>query len=103
MTPTMHMRFGIALHRLFCDLAYQQMSNTHFTNLYKTWPADRLLDVLDNPQDYQPAAVEAARLELERRQLPADELKIAEAIRAERQNEKLAQQQKVKAVEDRIK
>ncbi len=38
-----------------------------FTNVYKNLPTFRLLEIIENGQDYQPLAIEAATLELESR------------------------------------
>ena len=44
-------------------------SSNQFSAYYKTITATELLAILDNPGDYQPAAIEAAKAELESRQL----------------------------------
>ena len=79
------------------------MNGNNFTELYKTWAIDKLLDIIDNPSDYQPSAVDTARLELNGRQLSAEQLEEAKAIQADRQKVKADKQQKTKAIEDKIK
>jgi hypothetical protein len=79
------------------------MNENNFTELYKTWTTDKLLDIIDSPSDYQPLAVETAQRELDRRQLSMEQLVAAKAIQAERQREKSNKQQRIKAVEDKIK
>ncbi len=79
------------------------MSENNFTALYKSLPTDKLLDIVDKSHDYQPLAVETARLELNSRRLTAEELETAKAIQAGRQNEQAGKRQKVKAVEEKFK
>ena len=79
------------------------MNENNFTELYKTWATDKLLDIVDSPSDYQPLAVDAARLELHRRQLSAEQLEEAKTIQADRKKVKADKQQKTKAIEDKIK
>jgi len=79
------------------------MNKNNFTELYKTLPIDKLLDIIDNPNDYQILAVETAKLELDNRQLSIDELETAKAIQADKQKEKANKLQKTKAIEDKFK
>ena len=79
------------------------MNRNSFTELYKTWTIDKLLDIVENPNDYQPLAIETARHELESRQLSAEQLEKAKAIQVERQTERANKQQKTNAVVDKIK
>jgi len=79
------------------------MSDNNFTTLYKTWTADKLLDIVDCPNDYQPLAVEAARLELGSRQLTQEQLANAKAEQDLRRQYKSNNQQKVKNIENKIK
>lgn len=40
------------------------MQPTHFTELYQTYTAEKLVEVVLRPGDYQPEAVAAAQAEL---------------------------------------
>lgn len=79
------------------------MNENSFTTLYKTWTTDKLLDILDNPSDYQPLAVEAARFEIDSRQLTEKQLTDAKAEQNLRRQNKANKQQKVKDIEDKLK
>ncbi|MDQ8004017.1 MAG: hypothetical protein REI64_04390 [Pedobacter sp.] len=79
------------------------MNENNFTELYKTWTIDKLLDIIDNPNDYQSLAVESAKLELERRQLTKEELETAQAVQKEKQREKADKSQNTKDIEDKFK
>ena len=60
------------------------MSRNHFSKLYKTWTTDKSLDIVDNPADYEPLAVEAAKGEIDSRQLSQEQLagaKVAQTLR----------------------
>jgi hypothetical protein len=78
------------------------MKENHFTKLYRTWTTDKLLDIIDNPNEYQSLAVEAAQQELENRQLSSEQMKYAKVVQTERQNEKLDKQQRSRSIERRI-
>ncbi|GHV38681.1 hypothetical protein FACS1894179_02460 [Bacteroidia bacterium] len=79
------------------------MSDNNFTTLYKAWTTDKLLDIVDNPSDYQPLAVETARLELDSRQLTQEQIAAAKAEQDLRRQDKASKQQKVKDIEDKFK
>lgn len=79
------------------------MNKNNFTELYKALTTDKLLDIIDNPNDYQSLAVESAKLELERRQLTEEELETAKAIQTEKQREKADKLQKNKDIENKFK
>lgn len=78
------------------------MNKASFAQLYKTWPADQLLDIINNPDDYQPVALEAARTELDSRQLSEADLESAGAIQAGRQQEKTDRQRKAASIDHNI-
>ncbi|MGJ1227411.1 hypothetical protein ACR78H_17840 [Sphingobacterium siyangense] len=40
------------------------MSENNFAELYKTWSINQFLSVVDNPDHYEPSALEAAEIEL---------------------------------------
>jgi hypothetical protein len=77
------------------------MKGNEFETLYKTWTTDKLLDVLDNPMKYQPQAVEAARHEIDRRQLTEQQLTEARADQSLRRL-KTAQEEKGNGIESKI-
>ncbi|MGJ1509711.1 hypothetical protein ACR79N_25700 [Sphingobacterium siyangense] len=64
------------------------MSENNFAELYKTWPTDQLLSVVDNPDHYEPSALEAAEIELKSRQLTTEELTAARYVLNQREAEK---------------
>lgn len=74
-----------------------------FAELYKTLPTDELLDILDQPQDYQPLAVEAAKVEIENRNLSPEMLDTARAIQQSRLQAKIEAAEKTQARYDEIK
>lgn len=78
------------------------MNDSIFTSLYETWPTDKLLDVLDNPSEYQPIALDTARAEIARRNLTEQQLDEARADQLVRRlvaeevgTRKVSQQEKV--------
>lgn len=79
------------------------MNGNDFTTLYKTWATDKLLDIVDRPNEYQPLAVDAARLEIDSRQLTQKQLTDARAEQDLRRQDKANKQQKVKDIEDKFK
>jgi hypothetical protein len=79
------------------------MNGNDFTTLYKTWATDKLLDIVDRPNEYQPLAVDAARLEIASRQLTQKQLIDARAEQDLRRRDKVnKQKQKVKDIEDKF-
>ena len=74
-------------------------TSSDFSEYYKTLPAEALLGILANPDDYQPAAIEAAKKELADRRLSADELDAATRLAAEESALKEQQKQKKKNFE----
>lgn len=79
----------------------QQMNQ--FTKLYKTFSDSELLKITRSPDDYQPDAVDAARKEIDARQLTDEELKTAETELEKEEQEKRQKKEKRKAVENKIK
>jgi len=78
-------------------------STEDFSKYYQSISDTELLEILDNPQDYQPAALEAAKAEFASRQLT--ELAIEEArlpLIAQKRNQEKERAQ-LKAVETKIK
>ena len=74
-----------------------------FSEFYKSISNTELLSILDNPGDYQPLAVEAAKNELLRRQLSETEIKEAREQIIAKQIQKEKQREKVKAIEHKVK
>jgi hypothetical protein len=79
------------------------MNDNNFGTLYKNWTTDKLLDVIDNQHEYQLSAVEAARHELDSRQLSIEQVDAAKTIQRERLNQKRDKQRRAKEVDDKIK
>lgn len=74
-----------------------------FNEKFKTYSNTELLRIIDNPDGYQPNAVETAKTIFSDRQLTEEEIKIAkDELKIERQ-EKLNKEQKKRAVEDKFK
>lgn len=78
-------------------------TSNNFIEYYKTISDTELLSILDNPQDYQELAVEAAKQEFSNRQLSDTAIQEARQplLAKQMQNEK--EREKVKAVESKIK
>lgn len=81
----------------------KKMSDNNFSTLYKTWAADKLLDIVDNPGDYQPLAVKAAQFELDSRQLTKEQRANAKAEQDLRRKDKANEQQQIKGIENKVK
>lgn len=79
------------------------MNEASFSTLYKTFDTDKLLDIIDNPNDYQPLAVKAARLVLDERQLSTAELEMAKEIQLERQRADAKKRHRMKLLSDKFK
>lgn len=75
------------------------MSENNFAELYKTWSIDQLLSVVDNPDHYEPSALEAAEIELKSRQLTTEELTTARHVLNQREAEKETNFDTIKAKE----
>ena len=74
-----------------------------FSKYYKTISNTELVGILDNPSDYQPLAVEAAKQEFSSRRLSEVELQEARQPLIVKQEQKEKERQKVKTVETKIK
>jgi hypothetical protein len=79
------------------------MSDNKFRTLYKTWTNDKLLSIIDKQDEYQTSAVEAARHELDSRQLSAEQLDEAKTTQTERQKQREDNERRAKGVVDKIK
>ncbi|MBI5373779.1 MAG: hypothetical protein HZA79_17265 [Sphingobacteriales bacterium] len=75
----------------------------NFSEYYKTISHTELLGILENPADYQPVALEAARKEWADRQLSEQDETTARQSLVAVQTEKIKQKEKVKKIEDKIK
>ena len=73
-------------------------TSNEFGKYYKTISNAELLGILENPSDYQMAAIEAARNEFLARQLSDEELKEAREILNANQSKKEKQKQKIKYI-----
>lgn len=78
-------------------------TTNNFSEYYKTISDTELLSILDNPEDYQPLAVEAAKEEFTNRQLSDTEIQEARQPLIAKQSQKEKEKEKVKAVETTIK
>jgi hypothetical protein len=74
-----------------------------FSNYYKTIGNAELLNILNHPGDYQPAALEAAKQEFSDRQLSEIDIKEARQLLIDKQLRKQRQKEKIKSIEIRIK
>ena len=74
----------------------------NFRNYYRKISNEELLNILSNPHEYQPAAVEAAKHEFSDRQLSEKDIKEARQLLIDKQLQKQKQKEKIKAVGDKI-
>jgi len=79
------------------------VTSNNFNEYYKKISDTELLSILDNPGDYQPIAVEAAKQELASRQLTDIEIREARHPLLAKQAQKEKEKERIKAVETRIK
>ncbi len=78
-------------------------TSNNFSEYYKTISDTELLSILDNPDDYQSVAVEAAKAEFSNRQLSDIEIQEARQPLIAKQIQKEKEREKVKVVETKIK
>ena len=78
-------------------------TSNDFIEYYKAISDTELLNILDNPQDYQALAVEAAKKEFVNRQLTDTEIQEARQPLLAKQIQKEKEREKVKEVENKIK
>lgn len=78
-------------------------SSNPFADYYKTISDSELLAILGNPQDYQPAALDAAKAELESRQLSETAILEARHSLVEKELEQAAEREKRKMMEEKLK
>ena len=86
----------------FVDDKHMATSN-NFGEYYKRISNTELLSLLENPADYQPLAVEAAKQEFANRQLSDTEIQEARQPLIVKQKQKEKERKKIKAVETKIK
>lgn len=79
------------------------LSSDHFNEYYKTISNAELLAILQDPDQYQPLAVEAARKELSARLLSETDISKAKNEISEKVLQKEQQKEKIKAIETKIK
>lgn len=60
------------------------MRSDNFSEYYKTITNSELLDILEHPENYQLAAIEAAKKEFENRQLSEEEIEKAKQLLLEK-------------------
>ena len=78
-------------------------ASNQFSNYYKKISNAELLNILNNPRDYQPLALEAAKKEFSERQLSEADVKEAAEMLNEKRLQKHRQKEKIKSIENRIK
>ncbi|HET9057433.1 MAG TPA: hypothetical protein VFN30_11375 [Chitinophagaceae bacterium] len=78
-------------------------TSNNFKEYYKTISDTELLNILDNPGNYQLLAVEAAKEEFAKRQLSGSEIQEARQPIIAKQIQKEKEREKIKAVETKIK
>src|SRR5687768_378047 len=79
------------------------VTSNNFNEYYKKISDTELLSILDNPGDYQPIAVEAAKQELASRQLTDIEIREARLPLLAKQAQKKKEKERIKIVETRLK
>lgn len=72
-------------------------TQSEFIDRYRKYSSAQLLEIIENPGDYQEAAVAAARAELDRRELTADQLNEARHLLSAKQEEERAREALAKA------
>jgi hypothetical protein len=77
-------------------------TSNNFNEYYKKISDTELLTILDNPKDYQPMALEAAKKEFASRQLTDTEIQEARHLLLAKQAQKEKEKERIKAVETRI-
>ena len=75
----------------------------NFSEYYKTLSHTALLDILANPESYQPSAIQAAKVEFDNRQLSDREIEEASQPLLDKQARKEKDLEKVKMVGNKIK
>lgn len=78
------------------------MNHLEFKTLYKTWETTKLLDIVDNPTEYQPLAVQAAQFEIDMRQLTQEKMDEAKNLQNLRRQNEAREQRTAKDIEDQI-
>lgn len=78
-------------------------TSNNFSEYYKTISNTELLGILENPKDYHPLAIEAAKEEFANRQLSDTEIQEARQLLIAKQTQDAKEREKVKAVEIKIK
>jgi hypothetical protein len=78
-------------------------SSNPFAEYYKTITDSALLAILDNPQDYQASAIDAAKAELESRQLSESAILEARQPLLEKEQAQAAEREKRKMMEEKLK
>jgi hypothetical protein len=79
------------------------LTQEEFCKYYKTISNADLLAILNNPEDYQSEALQAAKNEFTNRQIPENEIQAAAVIDANQKKEKELQKEKIRLVESKVK
>src|SRR5688572_19076447 len=79
------------------------VTSNNFNEYYKKISDSALLSILDNPEEYQPVALEAAKKEFANRQLTDLEIQEARHPLLTKQAQKEKEIERIKAVETKIK
>jgi len=78
------------------------MAHSEFSVIYKTWSNQQLFHLLQNKDEYQPLAIEAAQAELNSRQLSSEDLQALEEEYQQLQLQQQVRQQKQKQFEHKL-
>jgi hypothetical protein len=79
------------------------MKSNEFSDYYKTISNVELLDIIENSENYQPLAIEAAKVEFSNRQLSKREISEAKDLLIEVQLQQQGKKEKMEAIEGKIK
>jgi len=79
------------------------MTSNDFSKYYKTISNAEILSIIENPRDYQPLAVEAAKNEFSNRKLTDREVKEARQELIAKQVQKQKEREKIKVIEAKLK
>jgi hypothetical protein len=79
------------------------MDENSFTKRYRTWDNAELLDIIESSHEYQPLAVEAARLEIYNRQLTDEQIADAKSEHAKKQQTRISKEPKIIDIKNKVK
>ena len=78
------------------------MNKESFGRYFQTIPNSELLDMIENPDNYQVLAVEAAKLEFSKRQLSNDEINAAKSLLFQQREKNNQQSDKIKSTKIKL-